>query len=160
LEIYSDYECPGCAEFFLTTMPQLDTEFVRTGKVRVIHRDFPLPQHLYAHLAARYANAAGRVGQYDVVVSQLFRTQRIWEANGAVDAEVMQVLPPGALQKVRDLVASDGEESIRADLALGQRDQLRGTPSLVVVARGKRQVVWPVPRYELLKMYLESVAGR
>ena len=72
----------------------------------------------------------------------------------------MQVLPPGTLQKVRDLVASDGEESIRTDLALGQRDQLRGTPSLVVVARGKRQVVWPVPEYGLLKMYLESVLGK
>src|SRR5579872_5693339 len=73
-EIYSDYECPSCAAFFLETMPLLNAEYVRTGKLRILHRDLPLPQHRYAHLAARYANAAGRVGQYDLVVNQLFRT--------------------------------------------------------------------------------------
>lgn len=159
-EIYSDYECPGCAAFFLETMPLLDAEFVRTGKVKIIHRDLPLPQHRYARLAARYANAAGSFGQYDLVVNQLFRTQRIWDSTGDIDKAVMEVLSPGLLQKVRDQAANGGEQSIKADLARARQDQIRGTPSLVVVAHGKRQVISPIPNYSLLKSYLESLLAK
>src|SRR5215472_3145924 len=59
LEIFSDYECPACAHFYTAVFPQFAADFVKTGKVRIVHRDFPLSQHPYARLAARYANAAG-----------------------------------------------------------------------------------------------------
>ena len=156
-EIYSDYQCPACAAFFLETMPQLDADFVQTGKIKILHRDFPLPQHRYAHLAARYANAAGQVGQYDLVVHQLFKTQHTWEENGDVDTEILQVLPPGMLQKVRDLVSQDRELSINADVTQAREDQIRQTPSLVVVFHRQRQVIAPIPAYPLLKRYLDSL---
>ena len=156
-EIFSDYECPACAAFFIETMPQLTADYVQTGKVRLLHRDFPLPQHRYAHLAAKYANAAGRAGQYDLVVNQLFRTQRAWDESGDVDTQVMRVLPPGLLQKVRDLVSQDREESVTADMLRAREDQIRQTPSLVVVVHGKRQLIAPIPAYPLLKKYLDSL---
>ena len=46
-EIYSDYECPSCAAFYRDTMPLLVAEYVQTGKVKLLHRDFPLAQHTY-----------------------------------------------------------------------------------------------------------------
>jgi protein-disulfide isomerase len=159
-EIYSDYQCPGCAAFFLETMPRLTEEYVQTGKVRIVHRDFPLPQHRYAHLAARYANAAGSLGQYDAVVKQLFATQRLWEATGEIDTQVAQVLRPDLLAKVRDLVKGDQEVLVNADIAKAREDQIRQTPSLVVVVQGKRQLIAPVPGYPLLKMYLDSLLGK
>src|SRR5207248_2110086 len=61
-EIYSDYECPACGLFYSDVFPRLLSEYVMTGKVRVVHRDFPLPMHRYSKLAARYANAAGKSG--------------------------------------------------------------------------------------------------
>lgn len=151
---------PGCAAFFLETMPLLDAEFVRTGKVKILHRDLPLPQHRYARLAARYANAAGSFGQYDLVVNQLFRTQRSWDSTGDIDKALMEVLPPGLLKKVRDQAANGGEQSIDADLGWARQNQIRGTPSLVVVAQGKRQVISPIPSYSLLKSYLESLLAK
>lgn len=157
VEIYSDYECPACAEFFLGTMPSLMADYVQTGKVRIVHRDFPLPQHRYAQLAARYANAAGAVGQYDPVVVQLFRTQHTWEASGDVESQVLPVLPPGLGPKVHELASQDREDSFAADMAQAREDQIRMTPSLVVVANGKRQVIAPVPAYPLLQKYLNSL---
>jgi protein-disulfide isomerase len=156
-EIYSDYQCPACAAFFRETMPRLAEEYVQTGKIRIVHRDFPLPQHRYAHMAARYANAAGRLGQYDAVVKQLFATQHLWEATGEIDTQVAQVLPPGLLAKVRDLVKDDQEALVNADIGKAREDQIRQTPSLVVVINGKRQVIAPIPTYSLLKMYLDSL---
>src|SRR5665213_2681938 len=85
MELYTDYQCPHCREFYLTDLPPLIKDFVRTGKVRLLHRDFPLPQFQYSRLAARYANAAGKLGYYDLVANQLFETQPEWSQSGNVD---------------------------------------------------------------------------
>ena len=158
-EIYSDYQCPSCAAAFAVVVPELTAEYVKTGKVKLVHRDFPLPQHQYSRLAARYANAAGRLGYYDAAVAQIFTTQAVWEKDGAVDRQLMGVLPPGAMQKVREMVANDRslDDTVAADLTMAARDKINETPSLVVVAKGKRQVIPGVPNMPLLKSYLDDV---
>jgi len=40
VEIYADYECPHCRALYMEVVPSLIAEFVKTGKVRLIHRDF------------------------------------------------------------------------------------------------------------------------
>jgi protein-disulfide isomerase len=160
LEIYSDYECPACADFYVKTYPLLVANYVRTGKIRILHRDFPLPQHPYAVLAARYANAAGETGNYDVAVMQLFKTQAEWASNGNVDSALMKVLSPGVMQEVRRLVSSGREAGIASDQSAGYRDSLNQTPTLVIVARGKREKVAPIPSFAALKSYLDSLLSR
>src|SRR5438270_2954309 len=97
-EIYSDYECPSCAAAFASTVPQLVNEYVKSGKVRLIHRDFPLPQHQYSKLAARYVNAAGKLGFYDATVDYMFKTQSVWEKDGSVDAQMAKLLPARSME--------------------------------------------------------------
>lgn len=160
LEIYSDYECPACAEFYVNTYPLLVANYVQTGKIRILHRDFPLPQHPYAVLAARYANAAGEAGNYDVAVMQLFKTQAEWAQNGNVDAQLMKVLSPGAMQEVRRLVNGGREAGVAADQAAGYRDQLNQTPTLIIVTKGKREKVAPIPSFNALKSYLDQLLSR
>src|SRR5665213_3630487 len=75
IELYTDFQCPHCREFYLDTLPSVIREYVQTGKVRLIHRDFPLSSFPFSRLAARYANAAGELGKYDVVATQVFQTQ-------------------------------------------------------------------------------------
>jgi protein-disulfide isomerase len=161
-EIYSDYECPSCAAFFRDTMPLLVAGYVQTGKVKVLHRDFPLSQHPYAKLAARYANAAGEAGQYDKAVSRLFQTQDIWSASGDIEAQLEPVLSPAVMGKVRDMVAHDQslDDTVAADQAMGVSDRLRATPTLVVVWKGNRQTISPIPSYTLLKSYLDDLLAR
>jgi len=161
-EIYSDYECPSCAAFFRDTLPRLVAEYVQTGKVKLLHRDFPLAQHPYAKLAARYANAAGQAGQYDKAVSRLFQTQDIWGASGDIEAQLAPVLSPAVMRKVRDMVAHDQrlDDTVAADQAMGVSDRLRATPTLVVVWKGNRQSISPIPSYALLKSYLDDLLAR
>jgi protein-disulfide isomerase len=158
-EIYSDYECPHCAVAFREVIPLLMSGYVQSGKVRLIHRDLPLLQHPHARLAARFANAAGLVGAYDVVVAQLFRTQTTWSSTGDIDAQVAEVLPPDTMQKVRELVNGDArlEDIVIADIAMARQDQIRATPSIVVVKDGHREVLSPLPSYELLRSYLDGL---
>jgi protein-disulfide isomerase len=161
-EIYSDYECPSCAAFYRDTVPLLVAEYVQTGKVKLLHRDFPLAQHPYAKLAARYANAAGQAGQYDEAVSRLFQTQDIWSTGGDIESQLAPVLPPAIMRRVRDMVAHDQwlDDTVAADQAMGVSDRLRATPTLVVVWKGNRQAISPIPSYALLKSYLDDLLAR
>lgn len=44
---YHSMSASHCADFHNDTLPQLKTEFIDTGKVRIIFRDFPLNYPLY-----------------------------------------------------------------------------------------------------------------
>lgn len=157
-EIYSDYQCGHCAALFLETVPRLVTDYVETGKLRVLHRDLPLPQHAYARLAARYANAAGSIGRYDAAVESLFRTQSQWAADGNVDGRLANTLSAADMDRIRDAVrTADLDAAIDADIAMARQDDVRQTPTMVVVANGKRQALAPVPPYALLKDYLDDL---
>src|SRR5262245_20573757 len=39
---YTDYQCPFCNRFYTTTFPDLKKQYIDTGKVRFISRDYPL----------------------------------------------------------------------------------------------------------------------
>ena len=57
------------------------------------------------------------------------------------------------------MVANDRslDDTVAADLTMGANDKINQTPSLVVVAKGKRQVIPGVPSMPLLKSYLDDV---
>lgn len=162
IEVYSDYECPSCALLFKETMPLLDAQYVKTGKVKILHRDFPLAQHPYARLAARYANASGEIGRYEVVVDRLFRTQDNWSKNGDIAGALAQVLTPDEMKTVQRAVAIDShlDDTVTADMAMAQKDQIGHTPTLVVVSKGKRQVIQEYPVFSILKGYLDSLLSQ
>jgi protein-disulfide isomerase len=56
---FSDYECPYCIRHFQQTMPLIEQNYIATGKIRYVFRDFPIdanhPQAIKAHEAAHCA---------------------------------------------------------------------------------------------------------
>lgn len=160
IELYTDYECPACRNFFLYTLPDLTKDFVNTGKVRLIHRDFRISSHQFTKTATRYANAAGEIGKFDLVAQQLFQTQPEWAQNGNIDGEIAKVLSPADMEKLRGLVKNDThlDDSVVRDEALAtNQDHLQETPTIVIVAKGKREVIGGggMP-YTILKQYLNQ----
>jgi protein-disulfide isomerase len=164
LEVYTDYECPMCRTFYQETLPGIQAQYVATGKIQLLHRDFPLSMHQFSKLAARYANAAGQLGQaqYEFVAAQIFRQQQDWSQNGNIDAVVVKVLAPGDMQKVRELVKNDShlDDAVTADVAMGTRDGLNVTPTLVVVKNGKRTKIDGFVPLPILKSYLDQLLAR
>jgi protein-disulfide isomerase len=69
----SDYHCPYCRRQTLQTMPQLLTDYVKTGKVRYVFVDYPIaqlhPDAFQAHVAA---DCAGDQGKYWQMHDSLF----------------------------------------------------------------------------------------
>lgn len=158
LELYTDYECPACRALYLDVLPSVITEFVQTGKVRLIHRDFPLPQHQYSRIATRYANAAGQIGKYDVVAHQLFLTQPEWSQSGNVAGTISKVLSPADMAKVEQIVKTDSklDEGVAKDMAQANIDKLNQTPTMVFVKNGNRETISGGLPYPILKTYLEK----
>ena len=39
---FSDYQCPFCRKFWVETLPLIKSEYIDTGKVKFVYRDFPL----------------------------------------------------------------------------------------------------------------------
>ncbi|HEX4276990.1 MAG TPA: thioredoxin domain-containing protein [Bryobacteraceae bacterium] len=159
IEIYTDYECPACRDLYMNTLPSLTSDFVATGKVQLLHRDYPLPQHQYSRLATRFANAAGAIGKYEVVANQLFVSQPEWSVNGNVEAAVAKVLSPTDMEKVKAMVKSDThlDDTVTTDVAMGNnQDHLTQTPTIVIIAKGKRDVIGGGMPYTILKQYLNQ----
>lgn len=73
---FSDYQCPYCGKFFQETFSTLKTEYIDTGKVRYVFRDFPLEQiHADARKAHEAAYCAGDHGKYWEMHDLLFHHQ-------------------------------------------------------------------------------------
>jgi protein-disulfide isomerase len=159
IELYTDYQCPHCRAFYLETLPQLTAEYVKTGKVRLIHRDFPLQQFQYSKTAMHFANAAGQVGKFDAVALQLFETQPEWAQNGNVEAAVAKVLTPAELEKVKTIIKTDThlDDAVARDVTMAmETDHLSATPTVVIVFKGKRETISGGAPWTALKSYLND----
>ena len=61
---FEDYQCPFCKRAFDQTFPLLKKEYIDTGKVKYVYRDFPLSFHPFAQKAAEAAECARDQGKY------------------------------------------------------------------------------------------------
>jgi protein-disulfide isomerase len=69
----SDYHCPFCRRFRQETQPQIDAQYIETGKIRYAFIDYPIAQlHPDAFRAHEAANCAGDQGKYWEMNAQLF----------------------------------------------------------------------------------------
>ncbi|MDP4012307.1 MAG: thioredoxin domain-containing protein [Candidatus Nanoarchaeia archaeon] len=75
---FSDFECPFCGRFFTDTLPSITKNYIDTGKVKLIYKDFPLPFHPSAHLSAEASECAKEQGKFWEFHDILFGKQTEW----------------------------------------------------------------------------------
>jgi protein-disulfide isomerase len=161
MEVFSDFQCPACKTLFTSTNRQLMDNYVSTGKVYLIHRDFPLPMHAYSRIAARYARAAAQIGKFEPVEQVLFQNQEKWEQTGDVDGTVASVLPAAEIAKVRALVKGGTlDAGIDKDSALGQLYRVSQTPTTVFHSKGQTYPFAGVMTYDMLKQFLDQLLSQ
>ena len=161
MEVFSDFQCPACKTLFTTTNRRLMDDYVTSGKVYLIHRDYPLPMHAYSRVAARYARAAAQIGKVEPVEQALFQNQEKWEQNGDVDGTVAAVLSPAEMAKVRTLVKGGTMEAlIDKDYALGQTYNVNQTPTTVFHSKGQTYPYSGVMTYDILKQFLDQLLSQ
>ena len=159
IDEFSDFQCPACGNFYRNTLRQVIDNYVSTGKVFVVHHDFPLSMHAYSHDAARWANAAAAAGVFETVEQALFDKQEDWGATGKIEPMLAEVLSPAEMKKVETIYQQDGPQldaAIEADLALGRSKNVEQTPTIFVTSHGNVQALPPGGvTYTLMKQYLD-----
>jgi protein-disulfide isomerase len=161
MEVFSDFQCPACKTLFTTTNRQLMDTYVSTGKVYLIHRDFPLPMHAHSKVAAQYSRAAAQIGKLEPVEEVLFDNQEKWEQTGDVDGTVATVLSSSEMTKVRALVKGGTlDAAIAKDQALGQGYRVNQTPTTIFHANGQTFPYAGVMNWEILKQFLDQLLSQ
>ena len=182
-EIFSDYSCPMCKNLFEQTLRPMISDYVASGKVYLLHRDYPLQivGHQYSPQAARWANAAARVGQFANVEAALYDNQTSWTQDGNLEKYIAGAMSSTDFKKVQKIVEGceppgptgkpDGinlpphpcsmDPYIEQDILLGNQVPVKGTPTYVITYKGQRLppgsgfVSWP-----LLKQFLDSLLAQ
>lgn len=148
MAVWFDYQCPFCKQFELTTMSQVYENYVKTGKVKVVLKDF--------QFLDEYSKNADR--KEDSMSAALFG-RAVWDAypdryydwframaesqdeefDGFGDFKSIEALTrtvPGIdTDRVLKLITEKKTtytEDIAADRAEGQALGINGTPSMIV----------------------------
>jgi protein-disulfide isomerase len=75
---YASASCPHCASFYKETFPALKSEYIDTGKIRFVFREFP---HNQPGLAAFMLARCAPKEKYFPMVDMFFQQQEQWLAN-------------------------------------------------------------------------------
>jgi protein-disulfide isomerase len=160
IDLFSDFECPACKALHEQTVKRVKAEYALKGRLRLVHHDFPLPQHKHARRAATLAAAADRLGKYDAVADALFLQQESWSKSGNVDAVVDSVLTPAEQKKIRQLVSDPAiAAGLERDIELGKKMDVSSTPTMIVTHKGSPSPVVGVVTYTVFSRYLDSLVG-
>lgn len=184
MEVFTDYQCPSCRNLFENTLRPMIEDYVASGKVYLVHHDFPLPAHMYGYEAARWVNAAARVGQFQNVEAALYDHQDSWQADGSIEKYVAAAVPAADFKRIQKLMVgceyqsastkaaslATGEQTshgcaldsyIEQDRALGMKIPVQATPTYVITYKGQKLpagsgvVSWPI-----LKQFFDSLLSQ
>ena len=129
--VYSDFECPFCGRFATEIMPDLDKDYIETGKVKLAFRNVPLDNvHKQAVAAAIYTVCAGEQGKFWPAHDDIFKDQSVlksdWKTGFAKKHELN-----GA--KFETCVQSpETKQRIKAEKDIATKYNITGTPAMFV----------------------------
>ncbi len=129
---FSDYECPFCARFYQQTLLQIKSEYINTGKVKLVYRDFPLSFHQQAIPAAIAANCAGEQGKYYQYHDKVFSNGGAGGKTSADYEKWAQEVGVNVAKWKTCLSDPKQRQEIQKDFTDGQQAGIQGTPGFFV----------------------------
>ncbi len=118
LVVYSDFQCPACAQFELKTVDQLLEK--HPDDVRFVFRQFPIAGHPLAQKAAEATEAAGAQGKFWEMVQKVFANQdtltaeKLNELAQSLGLDMNKFKDELNSGKYKDLVASQKDGGLRS----------------------------------------------
>lgn len=124
---FADFQCPFCA-----SMNPILREIVKSsnGKVKLVHRDFPLPNHRQAWRAAEAARCAADQQKFWEFQERLFQRSSALSESTFHEMALASSLDTATFERCM----TDGRHTaaIRADIDEGRRVGVRATPTFVI----------------------------
>jgi protein-disulfide isomerase len=156
---FSDFQCPYCRQFALSTFPALDSAYVASGRVRWVFINFPLTSiHPNAAAAAEIAVCAAAQNAFWPVHDLLYQYQEVWAplkdpaAFFVSLADSARISKPALLACLR---APATREQVRADAEGAARSGAASTPTFYIEG-GLLAGAQPLP---VFRQVLDSILG-
>lgn len=154
---FSDFQCPFCRSFFEDTFTKLKNDYIDTGKVKLVYRDYPLPFHPNALSAAEAAECANEQGKFWEFHDTLFGSQSDWVnlSTENVKTKYLNYAANLGLNVNNFSICLNNEtykDEIQKDTADGSKAGVNGTPSFYI--NGK-QIVGAQP-YDVFKTAIDA----
>ena len=129
---FSDFQCPFCSRWFNDAYPQIKQNWVNTGKLRIVFKDFPLSFHPNAQKASEAAQCALKQGKF-------------WEMHDSIFTDQENILVADLKSKAKALGLNEsqfnscldsGETApiVKANVDTGSQVGVSGTPSFEIGA--------------------------
>jgi protein-disulfide isomerase len=129
---FSDFQCPFCGRYIRESYRALHKEYVETGKIRYVFRNYPLERlHPLALRAAEAADCAHAQGKFWEMHDHLFANQQALSEPDLVKAGQSLGLDMAAYQQCLAAQATLPAR-IRKDQDEGARASISGTPTFFV----------------------------
>ncbi|MEJ2108874.1 MAG: thioredoxin domain-containing protein [Acidobacteriota bacterium] len=160
IEVFSNFECTHCREYYLRTIKKVLKEYSSKDKVCVIYHDFPFESHKYDRKASRYAEAASRIGRDTLikVYDAFYTDQATWSENGKLESTLEKALTGDEFQQVMKFSEDPEIESlIQAQYQLAIDKGCTSTPTSFIFYSGKEKRVEGVLTYIVLKGFIEKI---
>ena len=156
---YASLTCPACAAFHSNVYPQLNKEYIETGKVKFIHREIYFDKAgLWAALTARCSNVVNR---YFGMLDLLYSEQPIWSRYDSSDKIVDSLLKISAksgIEKAKAISCLEDQEKaldlVNEFQIYVDRDAIESTPTFII--NGKK---YANRSYDELKKIIEKELG-
>jgi len=136
---YASVTCPHCATFHETVYPEIKKNYIDTGKVRFIFREFPTPPaelSVVGSMLARCAADKGGQDAYFLVLGSLFKTQRTWISSESPRRELIKIASQAGMSE------DDFDNCVRRKELLelinknvtdaAQKYNIQSTPSFII----------------------------
>jgi protein-disulfide isomerase len=130
LEEFGDFQCPPCGTLS-EPINKLEEDY--RGRVQVVFREFPLPNHQHAREAAIAAEAAGLQDRFWQMHDVLYREQAVWSK--AADAQALFNSYAGVIgldmeRFKRDVEGVEAKHHVESDQRDGAARSVTTTPSI------------------------------
>lgn len=152
---YSDFTCGYCEKFFEETWPILFSEYIDTGKMRLVYRDFPRALSGPSVDTALAARCAGEQGQYWAMHDRLFSSSdKFSPAELRQQADALKL---DAKRFASCFEASRYTTDIFKDRIEGGQLGARGTPYFILYATENPQEAVVLPGAMPYEMFKEEI---
>jgi protein-disulfide isomerase len=130
---YASATCPHCAEVHKTLLPQIKKEYVDTGKVKFIFREFPLDQNA---LAVFMLVRCLPEEKFFPVTDIIFERQQSWAKAPNPAVEVEKIMAEAGMNKAAFGACLKNNETAKKMVEYSQKSAkdfgIKGTPALFV----------------------------
>lgn len=128
---FSEFQCPFCGRHVRETVPQLEKEYIETGKVKYVFRDLPLESiHKNAFKASEAAHCASDQNKFWEMHDRLFANQNSLEP--AMLTAHAQAIGLDTKKFQQCLDSGKYADDIRKDIGEANKIGITGTPTIVI----------------------------